>query len=119
MGKFLFIVGEVNVRMFLYGICISPLLNLGHAKRESFQNKPGSHDTWGNTFFIGQRPLFCWGHLKSQAFEAQSQSAYQATVVWAMREKTGVLMVLVAFPYYRSPRGVTPWFAALLRKMLL
>lgn len=119
MGQFLVIVGEVYVRMFLYGICTSPLLNLGNAKRESFQNKPGSHDTWRNTFFIGQRPLLSWGHLKSQALEAQSQSAYQATVVWAMREKTGVLMVLVAFPYYRSPREVTPWFAALLRTMLL
>lgn len=37
--SFLFTVGEVIVRMALYGICISPLLNLGHAERESFQNK--------------------------------------------------------------------------------
>lgn len=36
---FLFTVGEIIVRMGLYGICISPLVNLGHAERESFQNK--------------------------------------------------------------------------------
>lgn len=68
MGQFLFIVGEVNVRMFLYGICISPLLNLGHAKRESFQNKPGSHDTWGNTFFIGQQAIALFGTFKESGF---------------------------------------------------
>lgn len=65
---------RVIVRMPLYGICISLLLNLGHAERGRFQNKPGSHGTWGNVCFIGQRPLLCWGYLKGQAFEAQFQS---------------------------------------------
>lgn len=62
--QFLFKVEEVDVRMSFYGIFISLLLNLGHAKRESFQNKPGFHVMGGHICFIDQRPLLYWGHLK-------------------------------------------------------
>lgn len=62
--QFLFMVEEVNVRMSLYGILISLLLNLGRAKRESFQNKPGFHVMGGNIGFTDQRPLLYWGHLQ-------------------------------------------------------
>lgn len=64
LEQFLFMVEEVNVRMSFYEIFISLLLNLGHAKRESFQNKPGFHVMEGDICFIDQRLLLYWGLLK-------------------------------------------------------
>lgn len=90
-------VEEVNVRMSLYGILISLLLNLGRAKRESFQNKPGFHVMGGDIGFTDQRPLLYWGHL--QGWGLRLSLRVLVLIGQLLPGWWGALVVLVAFPH--------------------
>ena len=101
--QFLFTFGEVIVRMALYGNCICPLLNLGHAGRESFQNKSVSHTHGEIPALLARCHCFVQDIKRVRLLRP---SLRVGVFLWQLclrsEEVTGVLIVLAAFPYHRG-----------------